>query len=393
MIVLALLATAHASEAVVAWDLEQDDGGFVPGGDLLQWKWGRVLAGPGSGYDGENAWGIGLGGPYLNDAVEYLEIPVPDLSSVAAPSLHFMHWYALGAGDTGAVEVDGGGGWVTVDPVYGYPDHVAWSGSSGGWVPVTVNLDGLGPSPRVRLVFSADTSGVGTGWFVDQVGIWDGDITAPRVSALDELADTEDLDGPYAVAAQVDDDSGVAGVDLFWSVGGTESSAPMTNDGPGSYEGTIPGQAPDTVVEYWVVATDGANEARAPVASALDFRVYLPAPTGLIGPGGRVVATSAILSWTAPVSIHPVLGYEVFVGDTTVAAAAGTSAEVALTGTDDTFTVRALYAAGLGDPSDPLTVDAVIPAIVSLAPAEAFAGDHLRVELAGDYMLLVEGGV
>lgn len=393
VLLVSVQGPALASTLVVGWDLEQDDGDFTPGGDLLQWKWGRVLAGPGSGYDGENAWGIGLGGPYLNDAVEYLEIPVPDLSGVAAPSLRFLHWYALGAGDTAAVQVDAGGGWTTADPVYGYPDHVAWSGNSGGWVPVTVSLDGLGSVVRVRLVFSADTSGVGTGWFVDQVGLWDGDVTAPRVAALDQLADTEDLDGPYVVTADVDDDSGVAAVDLHWSVDGAEGSATMANQGGGTYAAAIPGQPPDTVVEYWVVATDGANEARAPVSSTLDFRVYLPAPTGLTGPSGRVVATTAMLSWTAPVSMHPVLGYEIFAGDQSVAASAGTTAEVPLDGVDDTFTVCALYAEGLGDPSEPLTLDAVLPAVVALSPAEAFAGDHLRVELRGEYLLLVDGEV
>ncbi len=390
---IALVASAWASTVVVAYDLEQDDGGFVATGDLGQWKWGEALAGPGSGYDGANAWAIGLGGTYLNDATEYLEIPIPDLSTVAAPTLRFMHWHAFGTGDTGHVEIDAGFGWTEVAPVYGYPAHDGYSGDSGGWLPTSVSLDGLGASPRVRLVFNADTSGVGAGWFVDQVSLWDGDVTAPNIARVDALDDTENLDGPYLVSAEVTDDSGVGEVLLSWTNGEDSGEAPMVDQGDGTFAASIPGQAPDTVVEYWVAATDGANASRYPAAGTLDFRVYLAAPSGLTGPEGRVVGSSAMLSWTAPVSMHPVLGYEVERQGESVASVAGTSATVDLLGGGDVFAVRALYGAGLGDASEPLAIDAVLPSVAGLSPAEAYAGDTLRVELTGEYLLLVDGEV
>ncbi len=390
---IGLVASAWASTVVVAYDLEQDDGGFVATGDLGQWKWGEVLAGPGSGYDGANAWAIGLGGTYLNDATEYLEIPIPDLSAVAAPTLRFMHWHAFGTGDTGHVQVDAGFGWTEVAPVYGYPAHDGYSGNSGGWLPTSLSLDGLGPTPRVRLVFSADISGVGAGWFIDQVSLWDGDVTAPNIASVAALDDTENVEGPYRVSADVTDDSGVGEVALAWTAGGDEGVEPMSDQGDGTFAASIPGQVPDTVVAYWVVATDGANESRYPAAGSLDFRVYLAAPSGLTGPEGRVVGNTAMLSWTAPASMHPVLGYEVERQGEPVASVAGTSATVDLLGGGDVFAVRALYAAGLGDASEPLAIDAVLPAVASLSPGEAYAGDTLRVELTGEYLLLVDGEV
>jgi len=391
--VIALLASAWASTVVVTYDLEQDDGGFVVTGDLGQWKWGEVLAGPGSGYDGANAWAIGLGGTYLNDATEYLEIPLPDLFTVAAPTLRFMHWHAFGLGDTGHVEIDAGFGWAEVAPVYGYPAHDAFSGDSGGWVPSSVSLDGLGASPRVRLVFNADISGVGAGWFIDQVSLWDGDVTAPNIADVDALGDTESLDGPYLVSARVSDDSGVSEVVLSWATSDEGGDLSMVDQGDGSFAASIPGQSPDTVVNYWVAATDGANASRFPDEGSLEFRVYLAAPSGLIGPEGRVVGSTAMLSWTPPASIHPVLGYEVERQGLSVASVAGTTATVDLLGGDDVFAVRALYSAGLGDASEPLAIDAVLPLVSGLSPAEAYAGDTLRVELTGEYLLLVDGEV
>ncbi len=378
---------------LLVWDLEQDDGGFQATGDLQQWRWGVVSAGPGAGYDGRRAWAVGLTGNYLNDAVDYLVLPSMDLGGVAAPVLSFQHWYAFGDGDAGWVEVNEGASWRRVDPIYGYPAAAGWSGSSAGWQQASVVLPAL-TSVQVRYVFSADLTGVGAGWFVDGIAVWDGDVTPPRVESLTLLPDSESIGEGFTVSAAVDDDTGVDSATLFWSTDhGEEGSVAMTNTGGGIWTGRLPGQAPDTRVDYYVTASDGANETRWPTAGGASFRVYLPAPLDLTGPEGRVVAFTADLAWSPPVSVHAVEGYEVWSGGALVWSGTATAAKVPLGDGETEFAVRAVYAEGGGDFSEPWAVQAVLPALVGLTPGTGWPGEGLRLEVIGDHALFVQNDV
>jgi hypothetical protein len=391
--VIALVALAAATP-VTAWDLESDDGGFVEDGELRQWAWGAVTNGPGAGFDGARAWGTGLTRDYLNDSTDTLEIPLPDLGDVTRPVLRFRHWYETGAGDLAWIEVaaDEVNGFRTVSPVYGYPTPDGFTGASGAWEDVLVDLRGYGDTPRLRLVFYADRSGVGAGWFVDDVELHDGDIAPPRLSDLTALDDTDDLAGPYVVEVRAEDDVGVHGATLWYTVDGVETPVDMTEAGGGRWRGEIPGQPVDTEVGYRVSSTDGTNTSGLPGSnSLLGFRVRLPAPTDLAGPDGRVVGTTVPLSWTAPVSRHDVLGYEVLRGDEVVATSIGAAVDVPVSGDGDAFAVRALYDVGTGDLSDEIAVSADVPVLDGLSPADAWRGETLRVTLTGDYLLLVEG--
>jgi len=90
-----------------------------------------------------------------------------------------------------------------------------------------------------------------------------------------QLGDTEDRLGPYVVVTEVSDPDGVDGVNLVFRAGGTdEVSRSMSEVSGGVYEGSIPGQPPFTVVEYYVEARDG------------DSRVTDP-PDALTGSGNR----------------------------------------------------------------------------------------------------------
>lgn len=389
---LGLLAFALGAE-LASWDLETSDGGFTSYGDTAQWAWGEVRKGPGSGYDGRFAWGTGLVADYLNDSVDYLELPPVDLSGASRPILVFVHWYAFGAGDSGTVEVDGGWGWTEAQPVYGYPSVDGWSGASSGWEAVAVDLSTWGDTPRVRLAFSADAAGTAAGWFVDDVGFYDGDVVAPRIASVTALADTEDYEGPYLVRATVEDDVGVEAVELHWSVdGGTEVVSPMADEGDGTWSGVLPGQLPGARVAYHVQATDGVNLQRYPEASDLGFRVYLAAPTELRAAEARV-GTTVDLSWSSPDSAHPVRGYRVYRDGTLVVESTATVAAAPVTGDVDTFRVHAVYDAGEGDPSDPVTVAMAVPEVLDLRPATAWPGETVRALLEGRYLLLVEGEV
>lgn len=387
-----LVGTASAAP-FQRYGLQADDGGFAATGDAGQWEWGSVANGPGAGFDGTHAWSTGLVRDYLNDTVDYLEIPVPDLTGIARPTLSFQHWYDIALGDYAWLEVDTGNGFDFATPLYGYPVATGFVGASGGWRTVVLDLATLGLHPRVRLAFAADLAGVADGWTIDEVAFHDGDVAAPRVSGLAVLPDTEDLAGPYVVEVAVEDDTRIASVTLGWSAGGVEGSARMTGMGGGAWRGEIPAQLPDTEVSYWVEASDGLNESREPVDAELSFRVFLPAPTSLIGPLGRVVGSTVPLAWTPPVSSHDVIGYEVLRGGLPVLEVTEPRADAPLLGGLESYAVRALFAEGPGDESTPLVVDGVLPSVGTVRPDSAWPGEAVRVRISGSYLLLVDGAV
>lgn len=388
-----LLAAAALASTLADWPLDATDGGFVSSGNTSQWQWGAVTGGPGAGFDSANAWAVGLDAPYLNDTTDYLGIPIPNLEGAVYPVIGFTHWFSFDAGDLGWIEVEAGNGWTQRAPLYGYPSSSGWTGASAGWERVGVDLRGLGATPRLRLVFSANTSGVADGWFVDNVSVCDGDVTPPHITHLVTLADTEDLDGPYPVDVQVADDVDVTSVGLVWSANGGAETVAWMELGDSGWTGAIPGQPADTVVGYHVVASDGVNEASQPVSGDLEFRVYLPAPTELRGPEGRVIDDVAVLSWVPPTSVHALVGYRVYRDDVLVAETVAPEGEVPLVDGLDTFVVTALYDVGEGDASDPVTVDAAVPAVQSILPAEGYPGETIQVEVVGAYLFLAEGGV
>ncbi len=401
-----------APSLIASSDMEEGDGGLISSGDTMQWQWGDVLHGPGGGVDGNRAWSTRLSGDTFNDSTDRLDVPIPALDGLISPMLRFSSWYSFGSGDSGWIELDEGDGWKRIAPVYGYPEGenlsgTAFEGNSGGWQTVVVDLRGmeaLPQAPKLRLVFASDLSGGGPGWTVDNFQLWEGDIAAPQISALSAPGDTEDLTGPYAVLARVSDDQRLIGVTLVWSAEDAagqqvdSGSAAMTQPGgpDGPWEGQIPAQPPDTTVRAGVEASDGINLTR---LDAPAFRVYLAAPPSLDCPAERVVWTEATLSWAAPQSAHPVLGYAIYRDGALLAEAAGTEAEVALTG-DHAFIVRARYRIEAGpragetlegDASPGCAVHALIPSVDGLDPAEGWPGDQLRLSLQGRWLLMAEG--
>ncbi len=87
------------------------------------------------------------------------------------------------------------------------------------------------------------------------------------VSGTTRLGDTQDTAGPYRVTTQVVDETGVAGVDLWFSVDprGVYQRVPMQHGADG-YTAEIPGQRLGTDVRYYVAAHDGdGNLGTAPV--------------------------------------------------------------------------------------------------------------------------------
>jgi hypothetical protein len=375
--------------AVPVWviDLGVTDGDFVSGGETGQWGWGVPSTGP-TAYG--TLWGTNLSGNYLHDTTDWLEVPLPDLSGVAEPTLLLEHWYAVRPGDSALVELDG----VVVEPAGGYPDALGFVGTSGAMVEHVWDLEGQGDSPTVRLLFAADAAQADAGWFLKTVSVWDGDLVVPTIVGVTEPQDTQLLDVPYLVEVDVTDDRELSAVNLWIDDGSALSVLPMAGDGA-RYSAFIPAEPPGTTISWWVEASDGENTALYPPDSVRSFRVYLAAPTGLVAtpPEGRPVATSVELDWQPPDTPHPVLGYQVRREDVLipVATVEGPPVEIGLEGdAPQRFFVTATYEEGAGDPSEILELDIEVPALQLVEPEVAYQGEELYVRLQGQSLYLLQ---
>ncbi len=371
------------------WNMEVDSGPFSSSGDTAQWEWGVPLVQP-AAHSGSRVWTTRLAGDYLNDSTDYLEFSLPDLSAFSRPTLRFWSWYAILPGDLGWMELKEDGVWRRQDPVYGYPDGAGYFGFSDGWTPVIVDLSTSPGATALRLVFSANAAGGDKGWAVDDWELWDGDIAAPHLLNLESPTDTEDLAGPYLLRAQLEDDVAVAAARLDCLAGESPLNLSLHATTDGWWEAELPGQLPDTMVRCELYGSDGVNEAG---LGDFSFRVYLPAPGPISGPEGLLIAETALLSWSPPESVHPVLGYSVYRGEQKLTEIVEPEVELSLTGVDDDFFVRAIYAEGEGDPTEVYSVDAVVPKILSLSPTTGWPGELLHLRLEGEYLFLVEGQV
>lgn len=377
---------AIAAVPLAGWEFEDDDAGCIAEGETAQWEWGEVTGGPGAAFSGARAWALSLDGGYLNDTVDTLTCPTVDLSAAHRPVVQFEQWFDFVAGDSGYIEVDDGSGWRAVSPVYATGPDIL--GESGGWVTASVDLSGaLGPV-ALRWVAVADASGVGGGWFIDDVRWWDGDPIAPQIDNLEVLGDTDAVNVARTVTATVRDDVELTSVVLRYVVdGGPAQEVVMVADGD-VWTGGLPGEQPDTTVAYQVLARDGENET---VSAAVSFRYFLQAPDNLHLDTDRAVGHTLPLAWEPPFSGHIVEGYRVYRDGQLVAEATTNSADVPVTGGTDSFTVTAVYGEGEGDPSSPLELTASIPIVTGLSPDEGWPGDHLHVGLTGAYLLLTDG--
>lgn len=401
---LVAVPTAGAAELVQEWDLSEDDGNFRSDGNKLQWEWGPVASGPGTGLGGASAWATILDAAHLQSADDTLQLATVDLTGTTAPVLQLDHWYALEDGaDLGTLEIFTSGGWQAAEPLYGYPPTEAssggaFTGQSGGWVTHWLDLAGLSSTGQVRLRFQSNETVPLAGWYVGAVTVWDGDPVPPYLAELTELEDTTLLGTPFPVEATVLDDRGEVSAVLEWQIDdGAVQAAPMTAQGGDRFQAELAAQdQPDRLVTWWITATDEAGNTS--TSEPASFRVYLPAPRDLQVPAGRLIGTSTTLSWEAPSASDPVLSYEVIRdGADLVAEVEDTEATVPLDNTLHTFEVAAVFdtPAGVrtGDRSEVLGVAVTLPEIDALDPAESWQGTVVRVAVTGETLLLEAGAV
>lgn len=387
------LGLARAADLPLVLNFDESDGGLEVSGDPAQWEWGLPSAGPDPG--GARVWATRLDRDYMHEADDLLRFPPADLHGVDRPVLGLSHWYEIAPGDVGVVELLLDGEWTAVEPVYGSPDPAGWTGESGGWRTDWVDLRGVQDLHDVRLRFRSDAAGAEAGWVLGAAQVAAGDPVPPQITLGAVPSDTTELVGPYIVTATILDDVGLSAAELVWVREGEGAArVALAELSPGFWSGGIPGAAPGTSTVWWIEADDGTNRAS---SSAQSFRVYLPAPTGLRGPEGRVVDTHATLTWTPPESVFSVERYRVWRGDSLVAESTAPIADAPLLGPVDLFTVSARFQtpSGLyeGDRSAVAQVAASVPEISALRPTLAWAGDAVHLSLTGRNLLLVDGAV
>lgn len=393
-----------AAVLVVLWGLSADDGGFVDSPTGVHWSWAVPTSGPGGG---DPVWATNPGGNYFNDAVDTLEIPVGDLSAVAHPVLTVRHWYDIQAGDFGRFEVNDGSGWAPLVPIFGYPNGQSQlTGSSGGWIESSLDLRGYGDTPQVRLLFSSDPSLTAAGWYVEEVALYDGDVTAPAIAPVVLPTDTEQFTGTYAVQVQVVDDTAVDSVTLRASVNAAPlADIAMVDLGAGIYEGLIPAQLHRSVVTWSVEASDGNQSSTFPEVGEQGFVVALRAPSDFapVDDGSRQVGNRVTFGWTPPDTTHIVDGYRIravdLVGTSRTVVdtwwVTGTQTEATVTVQADgprSFDVLAEYVTwGPSDPSDVVHTDIEVATLDRIQPESAYQGDQVRVRIEGEGLYLSAG--
>jgi hypothetical protein len=394
LILFAFLASAFGATQIGFWDPEVHEAEFSGEGTPDLWQCGSVGSGPLSGFTGASACATLLSGNYSNNADSVLNLPDQEISGLELPMLRWMQWFSFEVGDVGQVEMFQSGVWEVVPPVYGYPGaSEGYLGQAKFWAPVQLDLSGLTNLNQVRFRLNSDATVNDDGWYLDDFSVWDGDISPPKISGLSVLPDTEDLNLPYAVEATVEDNTESVAVVLFFSVNGAEvQSQNMVSNGAALFSGVIGGQEHDTLVDYWVEADDGFNLTIEPSEGVLSFRVRLPAPESLTGPGGVVHDTHADLIWTAPDTAHTVEGYRLYRGADLLVETEDLTAEVSLLGGgEDRFFVRAVYDQGEGDSSEELVLNSAVPTALSLNPDHVFQGDRVRSLLSGENLVFVQG--
>ena len=137
------------------------------------WEIGPPTSGPGACMGGEQCAGTVLGGNYPVETDSRLESAPLDLPVVGAGQdlqLRFWQWFSYGVGDSGVVQLSV---FDELTQSFGafQSATTAVSGTSGAWTQRSVDVTAFaGQRVRVGFLHQSDGgSGVGPGWFVDDI--------------------------------------------------------------------------------------------------------------------------------------------------------------------------------------------------------------------------------
>ena len=185
---ITLLADAEACAAPgyqpdydIFYNFESSDGGFTPGG-TTSFAWGDFTSGPGEGHSGTKGIATNPGGSYNASEQGWMVSPVIDLTGFGTDT-PVIQWYDYkdiesASYDWGRVDVtkDGGTTWTTVyGPVGGV--HDTQYNQQTIVLDSTYNVSNF----QFRFYFKSDTSVQYTGWYIDDIGIFNVAVPAPTV--------------------------------------------------------------------------------------------------------------------------------------------------------------------------------------------------------------------
>ncbi|MBN2543805.1 carboxypeptidase regulatory-like domain-containing protein [bacterium] len=152
-----------------------------------EWEWGTPIgAGPGGAHSTPYCFGTFLAGNHTDYANYSLLAPRMDLYSAQHPYVLFWHWYETEESHDGGnikITTDDGITWELITPDDGYPvdemgagtaitGEPAFSGSSGGWERVKLNLEPfLLEEVRLKFDFASDAENTMPGWYIDDFSL------------------------------------------------------------------------------------------------------------------------------------------------------------------------------------------------------------------------------
>ncbi len=280
-------------EGYTYWnDFEVNDGGLISS-DI--WDWGTLTSGPMSGYSGTNGWATSIGGDYPNDSNCTLDTPTSYMIAAANAMLEFWHWYNIeNSWDGGNVKIstDGGSSWNVIVPLAGYTGvantanplngEEIFCGITPDWEIVQFDLSGyVGQSVMFRWHFGSDSSVQNPGWYIDDVAISGGGISA----------DPGYIEGTVVIA------DGAGNVEDVIVEAGGETTNPAA-DGtyffelqPGTYDVTATLTGYDTETIEDVVVTEGNS------TTGVDFNLF----TG----SGEIIVVATKLDNNYPNPFNP----------------------------------------------------------------------------------------
>jgi len=349
-------------------------GGLTTSGDSGVWAHGLVTTGPGGS---ETLWSTRPDGQYPLETHTCVDVTLPDLTLATQPVMELVHWYDLGTGDTASVSTNNG-------PLLPVGASSGFGGQSGGWVTSQFVLQATDTS--ASLCLTSDAADRGDGWYLRAIHVLDGDVIAPTVSPVSRPTDTERVMEPQAVWLSVQDDREVQRVELFWTLNGAEQQTIEMAHGV-HWTATFPGVHAGDRIDWHVVASDGTNTTRWPVAGWDGYRTYLAAVTDFGLAETPRVSQELRLRWSPPESLHPVAYYQVSRGDCF-------EEQIGVLGAtipndpdcQDPIYIRPLYfglETEIADLSEPLYSSVSAPDLLRLSPRAVFPGDEgvLRIDV------------
>ena len=147
------------------------------------WEWGIPTSGPGFAFSGERVWATNLDGDYPNGANANLVSPAFSVPAGASAFLEFRSWFdAERYRDYGEVYLsfDGQTTWAIID-------SLSWD--TGDYALMSYDLSAYaGRDIHLRFLFTSNSSGTRTGWYIDDVRLRG---LGPTVEFLDPAADAD----------------------------------------------------------------------------------------------------------------------------------------------------------------------------------------------------------